>query len=73
MGLNTSPDTLDVEKIWSEGSVLVMSGPVSRPHEGHYVMLAILEPYCLLVCLLGSYVSDRPQVHHVIALCPFAR
>jgi len=25
-------------------SVLVMSGPVSRPHEGHYVMLVILEP-----------------------------
>ena len=24
--------------------VLVMSGPVSRPHEGHCVMLAILEP-----------------------------
>ena len=26
-----------------EAIVLVMSGPVSRPHEGHYVMLAILE------------------------------
>ena len=44
MGLNASPDTLDLEKIWSEGSVLVMSGLVSRPHEGHCVMLAILEP-----------------------------
>ena len=44
MGLNTSPDTPDLEKIWSEGSVLVIGGPVSRPHEGHYVMLAILEP-----------------------------
>ena len=49
-------------------NVLVMRG-LSRLHEGHYVMLAILEPYCLL----GTYVSDRPQVHHVIALCPFAR
>ena len=53
--------------------VLVMSGPVSRPHEGHYVMLAILEPYCLLACLLGTYVSDRPQAHHLNALCPFVR
>ena len=24
--------------------VVVMSGPVNRPYEGHYVMVAILEP-----------------------------
>ena len=26
------------------GDILVMSGPVSRPYEGHYVMVAVLEP-----------------------------
>ena len=52
--LNTSPDTPDLEKIWSEGNVLVMSGPVSRPYEGYYVMLAILEP---VMCI--RYTRER--------------
>ena len=36
--------------------VLVMSGPGSKPCEGHYVMVAILVPRCTL----GTNMSDRP-------------
>ena len=36
-------DTGNMDNVIVE-SVLVMSGPVSRPHEGHYDMSAILEP-----------------------------
>ena len=53
-GLSTSPDTPDSEKIWSEGSILVLSEPGSRPYEGHYIILAILEPV-----MYSRYIRDQ--------------